>query len=477
MSYLASLDRVRRSALYLFAAGALLRLIFATSRSLWFDEANTLAVAAAPLADLPRLVRTLEGFPPLHYLLLHLWLPLWADPLVGLRMFSVTCGLGALAAFWPLSRRLAPGQEHFALGLAALSSFWIHTAQDGRVYALFLLLGLAACSLLWDLAERWSLGKAAAYAAVSTAGMYSHNFFLLLLLANAGWLILRHRKTPARLLPWLAMFGLIALLYLPWLASLLTQVRNWSAISALAVPLSLSQLLYLLGSMILDTGFLGFAHEGATRVIGGAVLTSALGLITWRRSSRPDQARMGFCLVHILAPLAAAKLMEIMLGKPVTQTRYLICVSPFLYLWLAWAAGRISGRWGRALRAGLLGLLLLGAAAYHASGRILDTRLSALAEAIRRGSSNRAPVIHMDAYYYTPLRYYYLPERAHYLLAPGNKNLNWPALPGYPAAPGPAAIGRMGDCVAVDPWRKFSRGRLILGTGAQLQGLAGPQQP
>lgn len=60
-----------RTLALLLGAGCLLRFWHLGARSLWFDEANTLAVAQAPLAGLLGLVRSMEGAPPLHYLILH----------------------------------------------------------------------------------------------------------------------------------------------------------------------------------------------------------------------------------------------------------------------------------------------------------------------------------------------------------------------------------------------------------------------
>ncbi|MDD5657120.1 MAG: glycosyltransferase family 39 protein [Elusimicrobia bacterium] len=461
----------RRAVVALLAAGVLLRALLLTRRSLWFDEANTLAVASAPLTDTLRLVRTMEGFPPLHYLLMHFWLPLWSDPLLGLRLFSALCGAAALAALLPLARRLAPGREAFVLALAALSSFWIHAGQDGRTYSLLLLWALLAARLLLDLEARWSWGRAAAYAAVSAAGLYTHNFYLLFLAANAAHALAVVRSGRRR---WLAIPVGVGLLYLPWAASLLVQVRNWSAISVLTTPFSFGQLLYLLGNMLCDTGFLGFAHEGLTRVLGLAALAGAAGVWLRRGASEPSRRGADFCLTHVVVPLAAAKALELALGKPVTQTRYLIFVSPFLFLWLAWVCGRLEGAWGRLARAGLLVLFAAGTLAYHAGGALVDPRLGALAESIRSATAADVPVVHLDAFYYTPMRYYYLPERRHYLLDPGGRNLNWGALPGYAAVPGPEAVARFERCVVVDPQRSVFPSRIGLASGRDLVGKERP---
>jgi uncharacterized membrane protein len=454
---------LRPNAAWVLPAVAIaLRLTGLTTRSLWFDEANTLAVTAAPLSGLPSLVRSLEGFPPLHYLLLRAWLPFWGDPLLGMRAFSLVCGLGALAAFWPLCRRLAPVNARAAFFLACASSFWIHLSQDGRPYSLFLLLGLVTSNLLLDLEARWSWTRGAAWAGCCAAGIYTHNFFVLLLAAHAAYLLLRLRRQPARLLGFMAALGLAAAAYAPWLASLLIQVQNWAAVSSLSAPLDFNQLTLLLGAMVIDTGFLGLAHPGLTRVFGGAALLCGAAVAYRRRGDwRPEHT---FVFFHLIALFVCAKILEIALGRPVTQARYLVMVSPFLFLCLA----QLFEFSPVLAKASLPTVFFAGTLAYQAAGIFLDPRLEKMAAAIRKSSPPRMAVVHLDAYYYTPLRFYYLPERAHFLLEPGNRNLNWPALPGYAADPGIERIARLGPCVAVDPQRWWFPQRLGLATGGQL---------
>ena len=55
----------------LWAAALVLRAAFLTGKSLWLDEAMSLVIARAPLAEIPGLVRRNELLPPLHYVLMH----------------------------------------------------------------------------------------------------------------------------------------------------------------------------------------------------------------------------------------------------------------------------------------------------------------------------------------------------------------------------------------------------------------------
>lgn len=449
------------------ACGAALRLFGLTSRSLWFDEANTLCVALLPLADILPAVRRLEGFPPLHYLALHGWLGFFGDPLWGLRSFSALCGLTALGAFHGLCRRAAPERLIPALFLASFSPFWTHISQDARTYALLLLLSLLAAQRFLVLQEAWSRRGALAYAGLSILGLYTHNFFAFFLLADAAYLGLRFRRRPGGLKPWLAVYGLVLAAYAPWFSSLLIQTRSWAGISVLQQGFGLGQLNSMLGTMLCDTGFLGFMHENWTRAAGGFILLlSAAGVLRLPRPGPERQAAL-FCLVHVAVPLAAAKAAELLLGKALTQPRYFVFVSPFLYIWLAIAVARLPAALRPLLRTALAALVLAGAAGYAAAGFYLDPRLSELSRRIRLQADRRWPVVHLDPYYYTPMRFYYLPDRAHFLARPF-KGLNWEALPGYPALISRRELESLGRCVVVDPQRTLFPQRYGAASGRDL---------
>lgn len=169
------------------AAGALLRALFLGSKSLWFDEAGGLIVARQPAAAIPAFLNRVEVSPPLYTLTMHFWLKLFPDPKLGLRLFSLLCGIAALAVYRGLVRRLLPERARLlATVFGALSSYWIHLSQDGRPYALLVLISLSTARLALELTERPSARAWAAYAALAAAGLYEHYYFAFLLAAHAG---------------------------------------------------------------------------------------------------------------------------------------------------------------------------------------------------------------------------------------------------------------------------------------------------
>ena len=70
-------------------AGTVLRVMFLCAKSLWFDEASTLLLAAQPLAGLTRILTSNEVNPPFYYALMHFWLKAFSDPRLGLRWHAL----------------------------------------------------------------------------------------------------------------------------------------------------------------------------------------------------------------------------------------------------------------------------------------------------------------------------------------------------------------------------------------------------
>ena len=459
----------------LLALGALLRVLFLGARSLWFDEASTLILAGLPLSRLPGLLVRNEMNPPLYYALMHVWLKCFADPRLGLRFFSALCGVGALAAFRPLARRLLPERALLlALFFAAFSSYWIHAAQDGRVYAGLLLVSLLCAGAVWSLAEAPSPRRWAAYALLSALGLHLHYYFAFPLAAHAAWLGWRFRRSPRDLRAWAAAHAAVALLFAPWLGHLSGQLRAHVRDLTVGDALTPRHLADTLGTMFFDVTFLGLALPSWLNAAIGACF-AALAAASAARALSPrldagERRTRAFVLLHLGLPIALIALAELFVGRPITQARYFIPLSPFAYL-LAARELSAPGRWTSAARLAFEAVAVAGVVGYFASGRLVDPRLDALAATIRRGSAPRLPVVYAEMYDYLPMRVYYLPERANFLVAGAAEAMDFASIPPYDGLADARRLRRLGPCVVVDVKRLLAPRPLWIGTGAQLSGL------
>lgn len=461
---------VRKSAASASAAllaGAVLRLLLLREKSLWFDEASTLLLAGRPLAELASLLVSNEVNPPLYYALMHGWLTPFSDPRVGLRLFSALCGIAALFAFRGAAERLLPERARLpALWFAALSSFWIHIAQDGRAYAMLLLIAVLSTRAAIELSEgktgarRWG-----AYAALAVLGLWTHYYYAILLAGHAVWLARTVKDRRGLLLAHAA----AAAAFAPWLPRLAAQGRVHLNDAVVGEALTMPRVLDLLGATFFDVTFLGLALPAWTGIAVGAGLAAlavSAAADARRAPARSAERRaFDFCLTHAAAGLALVAAVELWSGRPVTQARYFAPLSPILLLLAALGARR---DWTKAAT-GLV--MAAGVAGYFASALLVDPRLEALAAAIRRSAEAGVPVVHLGKYYYLPLRVYYLPERRHLLVAEQADGMDFRGMPPYPGVIEDEDLPALGPCVVVDESRTLSPERVRLGTGAQLASL------
>ncbi len=453
----------------LWAAAVFLRILLLNAKSLWLDESMTLILARAPLADVVPLVRANELLPPLHYLLMHFWIQAFADPVLGLRVFSLACGLGALAVFSAACRALIPRQATLALAIAAASSYWIDVAQSGRPYALFLLLAAVEFGLFLRLKDRWRALPGLAYAAVGALGLYTHYYFGFALLAQIAYAVLRRRRRLGDALPWLWTCAFWAAAFVPWLPSLRAQLGIYAGKPTLFEPFGLAALASLFGGMFLNVSVLSLVIGRWVSAAGATALAFfAAGPFLKKRLDAGEREAARVLFFQLIVPLAAAKAVELALGRPATQARYFVFLSLPAYALAAFLIGRLGRRARLAAGAALALTLAGGVIGYEYSCVELDSRLGALSGALRRAARPGEPVVHLNPFYYTSLRYYYLPELPHYILDASSPMLNWKALPGYDPVIAAADLVRLPRVLVVDPDRRLFERRIGEASGAQL---------
>lgn len=460
----------------LWAAAAVLRLAYLTGKSLWLDEAMTLMLARAPLSDLLSLVRTNELLPPLHYALMHFWLLFFPDPILGLRLFSVLCGLGALAAFGAAARRLIPRQAPLAFAVAALSSYWIDVSQSGRPYALFLLLSAVQFELFLRLRDRWKTGPGLAYAAVGALGLYTHYYFGLALLAQLCYAGYRHHRRPAGLAPWLWTAAAWTLALSPWLPSVREQLAIYGGKPTLRQPFGLDALADLFGGLFMNVSLLSLVVGGWVRGVGGAAIAFlAAAPFLQKRLETREKDEVGLIVSQLVIPLVVAKLAELALGRPMTQARYFVFLATPAYLLMALLIGRLPRLPRLAASAALAMAVAGGVIGYAYSCYAMDSRLDVLAARLREAARPGDVVVHVNPFYYPSLRYHYLPDLPHYILDDSSPMLNWHALPGYDPVIPRAELAAKARVLVVDPERRLSERRVGLADGARLAAWADAQ--
>lgn len=214
------------------AAGLFLR-FHRLGEPLWYDEAVSVKTASVALADLPRQLTSGEDSnPPLYPLLLKLWLALTDGSDASLHLLSALIGtLAVFSAGWAGWRLCGARAGFSCAALMALHPWAIVYSQETRAYELLVLLSLWSCYFLARAlgADRRSWY---AFAALTLANLYTHNYAVFLLAAQGVWVWLEARRDPGLRRAALTAAGAALLGYSPWLFFAWRQAQALPQVSA-----------------------------------------------------------------------------------------------------------------------------------------------------------------------------------------------------------------------------------------------------
>jgi mannosyltransferase len=401
-------------------------------KSLWHDEAFTLAVARSDGGTFWRSLQGRESFAALYYSVIRLLPPLWADE-ASLRAPSVVFAVLTTLTCYLLARRL------FGLrvaGLAALllsvNVFFVHYAQEARSYALALWLTTLATWALVGAVRRPTWWRWLGYGAICAVAVYAH-FFAALVLAGHLLSLLLHRS----LVPWRKVAGaagLAGMLVLPLAAVLLATNAGGRPLlpqsSVAALPRELA------GIPATRVGIV----EGL--VFGLCGIAAGLAFLRQGRVDADPVLRWRYTLLAcwLAVPVIAAALVS--LFWPVFVTRYFVVCLPALVLLVA--VGLAAARPAAQLAA-LLVVLLISAHGLHVyylqtykEGENWRGLVQHVADEARPGDS----VVFLSRYGRRPFEYYLSRDAGlASALVPSYPSMPWGH---YPPVVGEAQVGATG---------------------------------
>jgi mannosyltransferase len=312
---------------------------YSLGKALWMDEGLSIGIASQPLLDIPSVLRQ-DGSPPLYYMLLSVWTDVIGKGPGETQGLSVAVSLlaipGALWAGWSLFGRRA---GLMAAALAAVNPFLTIYAQETRMYSLMLVLSLLMTAAFLHVFAFRNSRYLPLFVVLLAAMLYTHNWGLFvtagaLCAAAYCWFEAADRRSFAR--DALIGFGGAGVLYLPWVPTLLYQVKHtgapWLTAPRFGVPVQITK--SLLGGGTATVSLL---------LAGGSGLTGILGQRVNRRE------RTAIVAAFLLGATTLAVAWTFSQFSPAWTTRYLgVALGPIIIL----AAAGLS-------RAGSLGLVAL----------------------------------------------------------------------------------------------------------------------
>lgn len=314
----------------IFAIGAVaaagISLTIGLFQSVWFDEAYSIFLAKQPVAELIRLT-SIDGHPPLFYLLLKGWAGLFGWSELALRSLSALMLAGSIVVAGLLVKRLFGARAALmTLPLLIVSPFMLRYGFEIRMYALASLIGIAATYVLvvarqtTDNRRQWLLYGA--YAVLVALGVYTLYYTALLWIAHLIWLIWVSVKERQSLLKsrWPAAFAASVILFIPWLPTFISQLGN-GALSPVVRTLTLEQLLGIVTFNFLYQPMWQPGVIGSFLTVCVIILVSYFAIKAFKRATQPEREHLVLLGMFVLVPVVL--LMIVSLAKPMFIERYL----------------------------------------------------------------------------------------------------------------------------------------------------------
>ena len=189
----------------------------------WIDEGISVGIAHHPLTAIPHLLRE-DGSPPLYYLLLHVWIGWFGDSERATHVLSLIPALGCIPlAYWVARSLFGRTAGWICASLATVDPYLTYYGQETRMYTLAAFFSLIATGAfvhgVIEGRRRWLPVLVVSLDLL----LYTHNWslFFCVGLAVATVIFARERWREA-----LIAAAVVALIYAPWLPTLLYQVRH-----------------------------------------------------------------------------------------------------------------------------------------------------------------------------------------------------------------------------------------------------------
>lgn len=319
-------------------AGSYLRLNGLGAQSLWFDEADVVMQAQGSAWSLLRNIGAAGQNGPLYTLFLHVWTALFGVSEVAVRLPSALASIATIPLIYAVGRALhGPKLGLYTAGVITVAPYQQWYAQEAKMYALVVCATLASTYLFLLALRTDRRALWIAYIIVTTLALYLHVTAVLVLAAQLAYFVFSAFTARGQRQRW----------------------RGWLALAALTVPylpLALWEGRFMLGNTVtwhrpidlldflrvLLTKFAVNRADAGAELRGRWLFAALAGFgalpLAWRHAPWSPPAfsplRRALLLLLLLA-LPVTVFYLVTLARPLFSDRYLIVVTPALYLLVA----------------------------------------------------------------------------------------------------------------------------------------------
>lgn len=400
-----AVSRVNARTLMLWALMAiplLLSGLFFLHQSLRLDEAQSLWRTSRSVGDIMTIVAG-DVHVPLYHMLLHFWRMYVGDSVASARLLSLLFYIVSIPALYALGRYVySRNVALFATFLYVISPFMNWYANEARMYTLFTLLVIINQYLFLRIARNDDSDHVwAGYVGTAVLGVFTHYFFLLNVLSQAVFFLLRRSLFPAHALKRFLFSGaVIAGSFIPW-AFFVLHIGTANFQSPLLTTPSTVNLFSSVSQFLF-----GFQNDNInTIVLSLWPLTVIMVLLSMRRVKMQPQTE--YFILTLLVSIATPFIISFMV-TPVFVTRYLIFTIPSLYLLLSSALSVYTPRATRTARyaIGAVMLLMLAIEVVSPTTPVRENYAQA-AQYLSARSTPQDTIVLSSPFTIYPVQYYY----------------------------------------------------------------------
>lgn len=301
----------------------------------WMDEALSVGISSHHLTAIPGVLRA-DGSPPLYYLLLHIWMSIVGNTETDTHWLSLVFGLISIpVGTWAAQMLFGPRAGWLAAVLFALNPFITAYSQETRMYTMMVLFGLlATVGLIQGFVYR-RRKYLILFAIAQAVMLYTHAWGIFFGVGAVVSLIpvyVHSDERRALVKDAIFAFGAAAILFIPWLPTLLYQAANtgspWDSAPNFGAPVQISR------------NLMGGDRATTALVLGGCIGLSAY--LFSRKHWRSKEAQTMWLM--ILLPVGTLGFGWIVSRfSPAWQYRYFAPILPALLLLFAWGLARAKG--------------------------------------------------------------------------------------------------------------------------------------
>ena len=332
------------------------RLLGIASRPIWYDEAFAILFSEKGLSAMlyGTLAPTGAGSADIHplgyYTFLWLWMKIFGESLVAVRLLSIIAGLVSVYLIYRIAFEALSDAKTALLGMlfAALAPFQIHYAQEIRMYS-FLAMWLLLATYAYQRGSKTGNWRWWGLFSISVAlAQYTHNLAAFYLIALAVLPVFQKNWRTLRAMIFAGLGALV--LYFPWAVQIPAQFSKVQNAYWVERP-DISKLFTLLLVFITNTPLPTSLVAG---VLAMALIIVIIGFIQTLRYSRQTNEKDGLWLLYLsVAPPLLLFLFS--QWRPVYIERALLPSGAIFCIWLAWVITKTN--LPKAAQYALLGLL------------------------------------------------------------------------------------------------------------------------